>query len=129
MNCPRCDGTLVTFAVQATDESAVVCESCGFAGVAASHEAEGNEVESWDRAIRRFEETGLSPDRTCQTGRTDAVSVPTDDADPEVDPERFEESVAVAAALREDEDTRAGGGSGSGSNGAEDSDSAAENEK
>jgi hypothetical protein len=129
MNCPRCDGTLATFAVEATGKSAVVCESCGFAGVAASHEAEGNEVESWDRAIRRFEETGLSPDRTCQTGRTDAVSVPTDDADPEVDPERFEESVAVAAALREDEDAEAGGGSGSGSNGAEDDDSAAENER
>jgi len=103
MDCPRCGGPLATFAVEATDRSAVVCESCGFVGVAASHEPEENTVESWDQAIERFEAAGVPLDRTRQIRRADAVSVPTDESDSGVDADTFEESVTVAAALRGDD--------------------------
>lgn len=107
MDCPRCGGSLATFAVEATGKSAVVCESCGFAGVAASHEPEESDVESWERAIERFEAAGVPLDRSRRTRRADAVSVPTDDPDSGVDADALEESVTVAAALREDDTSRA----------------------
>jgi hypothetical protein len=101
MRCPRCDGSLVTFAVEGTGESAVVCESCGFAGVPASHRTDRIDGESWERAIRRFDETRLPPERTCRTGRAERVTPPGDEGGPDIDPERLEESVSVAASLRE----------------------------
>lgn len=103
MDCPRCGGVLATFAVEATGESAVVCDSCGFVGVAASHEQEESDVESWDQAIERFEAAGVPLDRTRQVRRADAVSVPTNDSDSGVNADTFEESVTVAAALRGDD--------------------------
>jgi transcription initiation factor TFIIIB Brf1 subunit/transcription initiation factor TFIIB len=114
MDCPRCGGVLATFAVEATGESAVVCDSCGFVGVAASHEQEESNVESWDQAIERFEAAGVPLDRTRQVRRADAVSVPTSDSGSGsgVDADTFEESVTVAAALRGDdgpEPTESGG--------------------
>lgn len=100
MRCPRCEGELVTFAIEATGESAVVCESCGFAGVPASHRPDGEEIESWENAIERFDETVLPPERTCLTDRGDAVTAPVDDSGPALDPERLEESVSVGTSLR-----------------------------
>ena len=100
MQCPRCDGCLSTFSVEATGKTAVVCEACGFAGTATTHEPEQREIESWDRAIRRFERTGQSAGETCETGRAAAVTVP-DEESPDIDPEAFEESVTVAAALEQ----------------------------
>lgn len=100
MRCPRCEGELVTFSIDATGESAVVCESCGFAGVTASHRPERKEAESWDRAIERFDKTVLSSERTCLTERDDAVMAPVEDSGPAIDPERLDESVSVAMSLR-----------------------------
>lgn len=100
MECPRCDGRLDTYAIEATGRSAVVCEDCGFAGVTATHESERANVESWDRAIERFERTGQSSDPDEETGRATAAPVPTDDSAPDIDPDALEESVAVATVLR-----------------------------
>lgn len=100
MRCPRCEEELVTFSVEATGESAVVCESCGFAGVTASHRPEREEVESWDRAIERFDEKVLPSERTCLTDRSDAVIAPVGDSGPAINPERLDESVSVAMSLR-----------------------------
>ena len=75
MRCPRCSGPLVTFAVGGADESAVVCESCGFAGV------------------------------SCRTDRAETVSPPDDEADSNIGAERLEESVSVAASLRETDES------------------------
>ncbi len=101
MDCPRCEERLDTYAVETTGQTAVVCDACGFAGVAASHRPEESDPESWDRAIRRFEQTEGTDDWTVETGRTGVVSLPADDSGPNIDPEALEESVAVAAALEE----------------------------
>jgi hypothetical protein len=102
MRCPRCEGTLETFDLEAAGESAVVCDSCGFAGVPASHRSEDEETESWEQAIARFDETVSPPERTCQTGRGETVRAPTG-ADQSLDPARLEESVSVAVSLRSGE--------------------------
>ncbi|WP_435099136.1 hypothetical protein [Halarchaeum sp. P4] len=53
MDCPRCDGTLEELVFEG--RRAVVCESCGFADVAADHSpAERENEESWETALRRF---------------------------------------------------------------------------
>jgi len=108
MRCPRCEDRLVTFAVAATGESAVVCESCGFAGVPASHHPEEMLIESWDDAIDRFDESVLPADRTCTTDRAPSVSTPGSGGDPTIDPERLDESVPVATSLRDGRDERPG---------------------
>jgi hypothetical protein len=100
MRCPRCGGSLATFAVEEGDESAVVCESCGFTDVSAEHGSELADSESWERAIERFDETRLPPDRTCQTDRAEGVTPPDVGGDTDIAPERLEESVSVAASLR-----------------------------
>jgi len=107
MQCPRCDGSLSTFAVERTGKTAVVCEACGFTGIAATHEPEQGAIESWDRAMRRFERTDQSADETCETGRAAAVSVPDEQSDPDTGPEPLEERVAVGAALAESADDAA----------------------
>lgn len=103
MECPRCGGNLETFAVEGAEATAVVCESCGFSGVPASHRHEGGEPESWDRAIERFDSNRPSPERTCLIGRQEGVRVPIDEPDSEtgsrVDIDDFEETVSVAASL------------------------------
>ena len=99
MRCPRCNGTLATFAVEATGRSAVVCESCGFAGIPASHRPERTDGESWERAVAQFDRTALPPERTCRVRRAEGIALPTADASPAIDPDRLEESVTVATAL------------------------------
>lgn len=54
MDCPRCSETLETYAL--SGHEAEVCEACGYAGVAVSHESEPIEVESWQDALQRFKE-------------------------------------------------------------------------
>jgi hypothetical protein len=107
MRCPRCGEELATFAVEGADGSALVCESCGFAGIPASHRPESLDPESWERAVNRFDATVFPPERTCRTVRSEAVDPPTDESDPEIDPARLEETVAVAASLG-DGDTESG---------------------
>ncbi|WP_275883489.1 hypothetical protein [Halorhabdus sp. BNX81] len=103
MECPRCGGNLETFAVGGTEATAVVCDSCGFSGVPASHRYEGAAPESWDRAMERFENENLSTEHTCLVVREEGVRVPVDDPDFEtesrVDIDDFEETVTVAASL------------------------------
>ncbi|CCQ32450.1 hypothetical protein HTIA_0300 [Halorhabdus tiamatea SARL4B] len=81
----------------------MVCESCGFSGVPASHRYEGGEPESWDRAIERFDSDRPSAERTCRIGRQEGIRVPVVEPDPEtesrVDIDDFEETVSVAASL------------------------------
>lgn len=100
MRCPRCDGHLVKFVIETTDHAAVVCESCGFAGVPASHQSDELAVESWDDALERIDRQILSPERTCTTTRADSPVIPTDETDATIEAERLEESVSVAASLR-----------------------------
>lgn len=52
MDCPRCGGSLVTYALG--EEQTAVCESCGYVGVPADHRTQGTDPESWDEALRRF---------------------------------------------------------------------------
>ncbi|ACV10628.1 conserved hypothetical protein [Halorhabdus utahensis DSM 12940] len=103
MECPRCGGDLTTFALGGEKATAVVCESCGFSGVPASHRYEGGEPESWDRAMERFESENLSAERTCLIGREAGVRIPFDEPDaetkPGIDIDDFEATVTVAASL------------------------------
>lgn len=99
MRCPRCDGTLSTFAVEDGTTTAVVCESCGFAGVPASHRSEDWTAETWEEAIEGFDETVLPPERTCRTGRAKTVSVPGRSEDSAADGISLDESVSVAVSL------------------------------
>jgi len=102
MRCPRCDGVLSTFAIEVDDRTAIVCEACGFAGVPAFHHPEGETVESWERAIERFDETVLPRERTCRTARAEGISVPTAESnDRAIAGTRLDESVAVAVSLRD----------------------------
>jgi hypothetical protein len=104
MHCPRCGGELVTFTLAAADESAVTCEACGFVGIPASHRPELADFDSWEQALAAFDDAEHSPERTCEVGRAAAVSTPTTDEEPEIDPGRLEESVTVATALRDGDD-------------------------
>ena len=103
MECPRCGGNLMTFAVGGTEATAVVCESCGFSGVPASHRYEGGDPESWDRAMERFDSENPSAERTCLIGREEGIRIPFDDSDSEtesgIDIADLEETVTVAASL------------------------------
>lgn len=101
MRCPRCAGDLVTFAVEGTAGTAVVCEDCGFADTPASHRPEGSESESWDEAIARFDEA-VPRDRTSQTIRIERAPTPSsiDETYTSFDPDRLDETVTVAASLR-----------------------------
>lgn len=53
-DCPRCGGDLTTFALAGVE--AFTCEACGYVGVEADHSGEPTAVESWDDALRRFNE-------------------------------------------------------------------------
>lgn len=51
--CPRCDGALERLQLGGAD--AVSCADCGYVGVEADHTGEPEVIETWDDAIRRFE--------------------------------------------------------------------------
>jgi len=53
-DCPRCGAELTTFALAGGE--AFSCEACGYVGVEADHSGEPTAVESWDDALRRFNE-------------------------------------------------------------------------
>jgi transcription elongation factor Elf1 len=90
MDCPRCDDTLVTFALEASERSAVVCESCGFTGISTSHTTETEEIESWAQAMGRFADTTATPEQLCQTSRTESVTLPVEESDRELDADLIE---------------------------------------
>lgn len=85
MNCPRCDDTLVTFALEVSERSAVVCESCGFTGIPASHTGDRREIESWEQAMGRFAEATDASEGLCRTSRTEAITLPAEDSDGNLD--------------------------------------------
>lgn len=103
MRCPRCDGTLQTFVLEGTEGKAVVCRSCGFAGVPAAHRHDGEPVESWEQVLARFDEAVLPP---APTERTEGTGdVPTaDESDAAIDPDRLEETVPVETTLADGTD-------------------------
>jgi len=98
MRCPRCGGTLATFALEGKEKRAMVCETCGFAGIPASHRPEGESVESWDQVVERFDGTSLPPARTDRTDRVGNVPSASD-TDAAIDPDRLEETVTVGTSL------------------------------
>jgi hypothetical protein len=80
MDCPRCDTALATYALAGTDDVAVVCEDCGFAGVSASHRSEPTPVESWDAALGRFTDDPPPAVEVLDGGvRTASPEVPAED--------------------------------------------------
>lgn len=52
--CPRCGSPLTTLALAGVE--AVACDDCGFADVEADHSGEPRIVESWEEALKRFQE-------------------------------------------------------------------------
>ncbi|WP_256391269.1 zf-TFIIB domain-containing protein [Natronoarchaeum rubrum] len=55
MDCPRCSGTLETYALFGREAEG--CEKCGYVGVAVSHESKPDELESWQEALDRFKKS------------------------------------------------------------------------
>ncbi len=53
-DCPRCGSPLTVLALAGAE--AVACDDCGFADVEADHSGEPRVVESWEEALRRFQE-------------------------------------------------------------------------
>jgi len=108
MRCPRCDGSLITFSIDEGEDAAVVCESCGFAGVPASHHSDGETPESWDAALDRLDGETLL-DRTRQVARSRGVSIPDriDDEPTVLDGDRLDEvGVSVSASIDGQSDRR-----------------------
>lgn len=103
MRCPRCDGPLSTYSLDDSGDAAVVCESCGFAGVPASHHSDGTAPESWDAALERLDGETLL-ERSRQTSRGAGVSLP-DEATGDrttIDTDRLKDaSVSVGASISE----------------------------
>lgn len=69
MECPRCAATLVQYSLDGRE--AVVCESCGFIGVPVEHRGEYREVESWDDAVSRVDESARGRGVRVQTASGD----------------------------------------------------------
>lgn len=97
MHCPRCEDPLIEYSVEGHADSAVVCESCGYAGVSTDHHSERTPAESWDAALHRFE-GGRLLDEAQQTARTSGISLPdrNETGRTTIDADRLEEtSVSV----------------------------------
>lgn len=97
MRCPRCGEELVTYALADSDDAAIVCESCGFADVPASHRSDATPPESWEDAIDRVETDDPVAEATRVANDT-AISVA--ETEPTtIDGDRLDEGVSVAASL------------------------------
>ncbi|EMA28352.1 hypothetical protein [Haloarcula japonica] len=80
MRCPRCESDLSTYTLATVDQTAIVCESCGFADISASHHNEASPPESWEFALARFNQNPDSnPGRPENTGRTPSIPIPEQD--------------------------------------------------
>ncbi|KAA9395785.1 hypothetical protein Har1130_16850 [Haloarcula sp. CBA1130] len=99
MRCPRCDSDLSTYTLATADQTAIVCESCGFADISASHHNEASPPESWEFALARFNQ---HPDSNLgkpeNTGRTPSVPIPERD-EPTDRPEFSLEQAGVAVGV------------------------------
>lgn len=105
MRCPRCEANLSTYTLATADQTAVICESCGFADISASHHNEDSPPESWAFALARLAQSPDSNVRKPQNmDRTPSVSIPESDTptdQPEFSLERT--GVAVGISLGSDE--------------------------
>ena len=55
MDCPRCGDGIEEYSLAGSE--AQFCQSCGYVGVAVTHQREPMERESWDEALERFFES------------------------------------------------------------------------
>ncbi|WP_367175206.1 hypothetical protein [Haloarcula rubripromontorii] len=104
MWCPRCDSDLSTYTLATADQTAIVCESCGFAGIPASHHTEATPPESWEFAFSRFNQ---HPDSNLgNPEHTDRIpSVPIPEGDESTDRPEFsleQAGVSVGISLGSD---------------------------
>lgn len=104
MSCPRCGGSFETFTAETTGRSAVICDSCGYTDIAASHHSEPAESESWDQARDRLVDADLPPAATFRTDQNDTT--PAADGDTGLDPERLDEPIMVAPRQPDPSDDR-----------------------
>jgi DNA-directed RNA polymerase subunit M/transcription elongation factor TFIIS len=103
MECPRCGGTFETFTAETTGQSAVVCATCGYTDIAASHHSDSDASESWDQARERLDDTGLPPAATFRT-QHEEEDVPTADSDETTfDPDRLDEGIKISPRRRSSE--------------------------
>ncbi|MGB9951228.1 hypothetical protein ACOZ4F_02355 [Haloarcula marismortui] len=107
MWCPRCDSDLSTYTLATADQTAIVCESCGFAGISASHHTEATPPESWEFAFTRFNQ---HPDSNFgKPENTDRIpSVPIPERDEPTDQPEFsleQAGVSVGISLGSDANT------------------------
>lgn len=106
MRCPRCDSDLSKYTLATADQTAIICESCGFADISTSHHNEASPPESWEFAFARFNQhldSNLS--RPESTGRTPSVPIP--ESDESTDRPEFsleQAGVAVGVSLGPDAD-------------------------
>ncbi|WP_146418194.1 hypothetical protein [Haloarcula hispanica] len=99
MRCPRCESDLSTYTLATADQTAIVCESCGFADISASHHNEASPPESWEFALARFNEhPDSNPGKPENTGRTPSVPIPERD-EPIDRPEFSLEQAGVAVGV------------------------------
>ncbi|MHC3381497.1 hypothetical protein [Haloarcula sp. H-GB5] len=99
MRCPRCKSDLSTYTLATAGQTAIVCESCGFADISASHHNEASPPESWEFALARFNQNPDSnPGRPENTGRTPSVPIPEQD-EPTDRPEFSLEQAGVAVGI------------------------------
>jgi hypothetical protein len=104
MRCPRCDSDLSKYTLATADQTAIVCESCGFADISTSHHNEASPPESWEFAFARFNQhldSNLS--RPESTGRTPSVPIPESDESTDR-PEFSLEQAGVAVGISLDSD-------------------------
>lgn len=100
MNCPRCDDPLVEY--ELAGRAAVVCQACGYIGVAVDHRSEEETVESWAEALRRYKsrsaESGAEDSRE---PAADSAGGPTDESS--VEEEASAEVVPAITRIEQDE--------------------------
>jgi hypothetical protein len=104
MRCPRCDSDLSKYTLATADQTAIVCESCGFADISTSHHNEASPPESWEFAFARFNQHLDSHlGKPENTGRTPSIPIPESD-EPTNRPEFSLEQAGVAVGISLDSD-------------------------
>jgi len=80
MRCPRCDSDLSKYTLTTVDQTAIVCESCGFADISTSHHNKASPPESWEFAFARFNQhLDSNFGKPENTGRIPSIPIPESD--------------------------------------------------
>ena len=104
MRCPRCDSDLSKYTLATADQTAIVCESCGFADISTSHHNEASPPESWEFAFARFNQhLDSNLGKPENTGRIPSIPIPESDV-PTNRPEFSLEQAGVAVGISLDSD-------------------------